>query len=56
MSLLHFGFKSLVPGSFFNADNCEDATEHVLALVFRAPNFLNLVLFEDEYFEWLSME
>lgn len=56
VSLLHFGFKSLVPGSFFNADNCEDATEHVLALVFRAPNFLNLVLFEDEYFEWLSME
>ena len=25
-----------------NADNCEDATEHVIAAIFRTPNFLNL--------------
>ena len=56
VSLLHFLSTSLVPGSISNAVNCEDATEPVLALVFRSPNFLNLVLFGDEDFEWLSMD
>ena len=49
-------YKSCCSWFILNADNCEDATEHILALVFRAPNFLYLILFGDEDCEWLSME
>lgn len=48
-------YKSCCSWFIFNADICEDATEHILGLVFRAPDFPYLILFGDEDFEWLSI-